>query len=73
MIPVNLPRLGAREKELLDQCIETGWVSSEGPFVSEFERLMASRVGRDFGIAVCNGTAALDIAVDVLGIGPEQG
>jgi len=70
MIPVNLPKLGAREKELLNECIDTGWVSSEGPFVGEFERLMASHVGRSSAVAVCNGTAALDIAVDVLGIGP---
>ena len=70
MIPVNLPKLGAREKELLDECIETGWISSEGPFVGKFERLMASHVGRDSAIATCNGTAALDIAVEALGIGP---
>lgn len=70
MIPVNLPKLGAREKELLDECVETGWISSEGPFVGEFERLMASHVGRDSAIATCNGTAALDIAVEALGIGP---
>ncbi|MEE4216003.1 MAG: DegT/DnrJ/EryC1/StrS family aminotransferase [Xanthomonadales bacterium] len=70
MIPVNLPNLGVREKELLSRCIETGWISSEGQFVREFEQQMASHVGRKFGIAVCNGTAALDIAVDVLRISP---
>ena len=70
MIPVNLPKLGAREKELLDECVETGWISSEGPFVGEFERLMAAQVGRSAAIATCNGTAALDIAVEALGIGP---
>ncbi|MFC1605835.1 DegT/DnrJ/EryC1/StrS family aminotransferase [Pseudomonadota bacterium] len=65
-----MPVLGKREKELLAECIDTGWVSSEGPFVGEFERLMAGQAGREFGIAVCNGTAALDIAVAALGIGP---
>lgn len=70
MIPVNLPRLGTREKELLGECIDTGWISSEGPFVGEFEQRMAAHVGRDAAIAVSNGTAALDIAVEALGIGP---
>lgn len=70
MIPVNLPKLGQREQELLDECIQTGWISSEGAFVREFEERMAERVGRKFGIAVCNGTAALDVAVAALGIGP---
>ena len=36
-IPVNEPSLGKREKDLLIECIETGWVSSEGPFVEKFE------------------------------------
>ena len=70
MIPVNLPRLGAREKELLNECVDTGWISSEGPFVGEFERQMAAHVGRSAAVAVSNGTAALDIAIEALGIGP---
>lgn len=70
MIPVNLPKLGQREKELLVECIDTGWISSEGPFVGEFERLLAAHVGRSAAVAVSNGTAALDIAVESLGIGP---
>ena len=38
MIPVNQPLLNGREKELLTQCIKTGWISSDGPFIAEFER-----------------------------------
>jgi perosamine synthetase len=72
MIPVNTPLLGSKEKEYLNQCIETGWISSEGPFVKLFERQMADRVGRKHGIAVCNGTAALDIAVKALGIDQDN-
>ena len=68
MIPVNEPRLGRREKELLNECIDTSWISSEGPFVEQFEEKMARRVGRKYGIAVCNGSAALDVAVAALGI-----
>lgn len=67
-IPVNTPLLGVLEKEYLCECIETGWISSEGPFVKSFESEFAAWVGRDAGIAVANGTAALDIAVRALGV-----
>jgi perosamine synthetase len=68
MIPVNAPLLKGKEKELLAECIDTGWISSEGPFVREFEEKFSARVGRKYGIAVSNGSAALDIAVAALGI-----
>ncbi len=70
MIPVNQPLLDGNEKKYLLECIETGWISSEGPFVAQFEEKFAARVGRRHAIAVCNGTAALDAAVTALGIGP---
>ena len=69
MIPVNEPLLDGNEKRYLSQCIESGWISSEGPFVKQFEDGFAARVGRRFGVAVCNGTAALDACVEALGIG----
>ena len=68
-IPVNEPLLDGNEKKYLLECIETGWISSEGPFVKEFEQKFAERVGRMHGIAVTNGTAALDVAVEALDIG----
>jgi perosamine synthetase len=69
-IPVNEPLLDGNEKKYLAECIDTGWISSEGPFVRRFEEEFAARLGRKHGIAVCNGTAALDAAVEALGIGP---
>lgn len=69
-IPVNEPLLDGNEKKYLLECIETGWISSEGPFIREFEQKFATRMGRKHGIAVCNGTVAIDAAVDALGIGP---
>ena len=69
-IPVNEPLLDGNEKKYLAECIDTGWISSEGPFVRRFEQEFAARMGRKHGIAVCNGTAALDAAVEALGIGP---
>ena len=69
-IPVNTPLLDGNEGKYLQQCIETGWISSEGPFVQRFETEFAQRVARRNGIAVCNGTAAIDLAVAALDLGP---
>jgi perosamine synthetase len=67
-IPVNEPLLNGNEKKYLCECIDTGWISSEGPFVKEFEQKMCGMVRRQYGVAVANGTAALEIAVRALGI-----
>ena len=69
-IPVNEPVIGEREKELVMECLNTGWISSEGPFVSQFEAAFSRRVGRQHGIACANGSAAIDIAVAALKLGP---
>jgi perosamine synthetase len=69
-IPVNEPLLDGNEKKYLTECIDTGWISSEGPFIKQFEEKFSAQVGRKHGIAVCNGTAALDAAIEALGIGP---
>ena len=68
MIPVNQVVLDGNEKKYLNQCIESGWISSEGPFVRQFEEQFAARLGRKHGIAVANGSVALDAAVSALGL-----
>lgn len=70
MIPVNEPLLDGNEKRYLAECIDSGWIGSEGPFVERFEREFAARVGRRHAVAVCNGSLALDAAVAALDIGP---
>jgi perosamine synthetase len=70
MIPVNEPVLTGKEKEYLLQCIDTGWISSEGPFVTAFEEGFAEATGRKHAVALTNGTAAIDVAIEALGIGP---
>lgn len=70
MIPVNEPLLDGNEERYLAECIRSGWISSEGPFVRRLEEGFAGRVGRRHGIAVANGSVALDVAVAALGIGP---
>jgi perosamine synthetase len=67
-IPVNEPLLDGNEQRYLTECIRTGWISSEGPFVQRLEEGFAARVGRKHGIAVCNGSVALDVALAALNI-----
>jgi dTDP-4-amino-4,6-dideoxygalactose transaminase len=59
-IPVNEPLLDGNEKKYLIECIDTGWISSEGPFVKRFEDNFAQRMSRKHAVAVVNGTAAID-------------
>ena len=69
-VPVNVPLLNGNEKKYLEQCVDTGWISSEGPFVHQFEEGMAVLTGRKHGIAVCNGSVALDLALQTLSLPP---
>jgi perosamine synthetase len=70
MIPVNEPALGGNELAYVRDCITTGWISSAGEYVERFEQTWADYCGRKHGVAVTNGTAALQIAVDAIGLGP---
>ncbi len=70
MIPVNEPLLDGNEKKYLAECIDSGWISSEGPFVERFETGMAARAGRKFAVAVTNGTAALELAINAMQLEP---
>lgn len=70
-IPINEPLLNGNEKKYLCECIDSGWISSEGPFVKKFEEGMADYVGRKYGVAVSSGTAALETAVQALNL-PKQ-
>ena len=69
-IPVNEPDLTGNEKKYLIECIDTGWISSEGPFVERLEDGMCELTGRKHAFAVCNGSAALELAVKAIGIQP---
>ena len=69
-VPVNEPLLDGNEIKYVSECLKTGWISSEGAFVERFEKQLAERVNRNFGIAVSNGTSALEIAVGALNLKP---
>jgi len=70
MIPVNEPLISERELEYVTECLRSGWISSEGRFVREFEEKWAAYCGMRYGVAVSNGTAALQAAVTCLDLQP---
>jgi perosamine synthetase len=70
MIPVNEPLLGDQELEYVNECVRTGWISSAGRFIEEFEQKWAAYCARKYGVAVSNGTAALQVAVATLSLRP---
>jgi dTDP-4-amino-4,6-dideoxygalactose transaminase len=69
-IPLAVPNIGARERELVLEAVESGFVSSVGPFVTRFEREFADAVGARFAVACASGTAAVHVGLIVLGVGP---
>lgn len=71
-VSVNEPDLSGNEKKYLNECIDSGWISSEGPFLKRFEEEMAKLTGRKYGIAVSNGSTALDTVMIALKIGKND-
>lgn len=69
-VPVAEPWLGSKERLLLRECVNSGWVSSQGRFVSKFEKLFSSYCGVKYGLATSSGTSALHLALAALDIGP---
>lgn len=71
-IPVNEPLLTGSEWNYVKDCIKSGWVSSAGKYIELFEKSFASYCTRKYGIAVSNGTAALQLAVKALDLPPDS-
>ena len=69
-IPISKPYIGAREKELVLDALNSGWVSSIGKYIDEFEFKFARYCGTDYALAVSNGTTGLHLALAALGLGP---
>jgi perosamine synthetase len=70
--PVYRPSLDGNEKRYVNECLDTGWISSRGSFVTRFEERFAEYVGCKYATSVCNGTVALHLALVALGIGPDD-
>ena len=69
-IPLSVPCLEGNASRYLQECLETNFVSSVGPFVRRFETGFAGYTGAPHAVACCNGTAALHVALRVAGVGP---
>ncbi|MFQ5576966.1 MAG: DegT/DnrJ/EryC1/StrS family aminotransferase [Anaerolineae bacterium] len=69
-IPVAEPKFGPKELEYVSDCITSGWVSSKGKYVKQFEDAFARFCGAQYGVATFNGTIALHLLLAALNIGP---
>ena len=67
-IPLSVPNLDLEIVENLKECIETGWVSTGGRFITEFEKKVAAYVGIDDAVSAQSGTAGLHVALRILGV-----
>lgn len=67
-IPVNIPKIFKHEKINVKECLDTGWISSEGKYVKQFEKSFSNYNKRLFGVAVSSGTAALEIGIKSLNL-----
>src|SRR5690348_5832434 len=68
--PVYRPRIGDREKQYVNACLDSTWISSKGQFIELFEKKFADFIDVPFATSVCNGTVALHLALLALGIQP---
>lgn len=69
-LPLSAPAIGGNAWKYVKECLDTGWVSSVGRFVTDFERSLEKTTGSPHAVACVNGTAGLHTALNLLGIGP---
>lgn len=68
VIPVYKPYFTGQEKKYVNQCIDSTWISSKGDFINVFENRFAAYIGAKYATSVCNGTVALHLALESIGI-----
>ncbi len=67
-IPLSVPVLQGNEWAYVRECLDTGWVSSAGGYVTRFEKELAAKVGTAHGVACTSGTGALHVALQMVGV-----
>jgi perosamine synthetase len=70
MIPVSKPSISKKEQDFVSDAVKSGWVSSLGPYIDEFETRFAVFCGTRFALTVSNGTVGLHLALVAYGVGP---
>jgi perosamine synthetase len=68
VIPLSVPNIAGNEWKYVKDCLDTGWISSVGSYVTQFEQMVADFAGAKYGVAAVNGTAALHIALLLSGV-----
>ena len=68
-LPIYQPYLGGNESKYLNECLDSGWISSKGSFINKFEQAFSSFIDNPYSLATSNGTVALHLALVALGIG----
>jgi perosamine synthetase len=68
IIPLSVPNIAGNEWKYVKDCLDTGWISSVGSYVTQFEQMVADYAGAKYGVAAVNGTAALHIALLLSGV-----
>ena len=69
MLLLSGPNIAGNEWKYVKDCLDTGWVSSVGAYVTQFENMVAEFAGCKYGVATSNGTAALQISLQLAGVG----
>ena len=72
MISLSLPNISGNEWKYVKDCLDTGWISSVGAYVTQFEEMIAKQAGTKYGVASVNGTAAIHIALELAGVEPND-
>ncbi len=67
-IALSLPNMAGNEWKYVKDCLDTGWISSVGSYVTKFEQMVADFAGAKYGVAAVNGTAALHISLLLSGV-----
>ena len=68
LIPLSIPNIGGNEWKYVKDCLDTGWISSSGKYVNKFEDLICNYTGSNYAVACINGTAGLQISLQLAGV-----
>ena len=72
LIPLSVPNIAGNEWKYVKDCLDTGWISSVGSYVTQFEQMVAQFAGAKYGVATVNGTSALHISLLLSGVKPDD-
>ena len=68
MIPLSIPNICGNEWKYVKNCLDTGWISSAGQYVSKFEESIKNYTGSKYAIACMNGTSGLQVSLNLVGV-----